>query len=159
MTRDHEPVRVPPLALLAMAAGAQRALSRRDRRPAAWRTLAAGAVGLASGGLLAGSVGAFRLRGTTVNPVDPGRVSALVTSGPNAVSRNPMYVGMAGVLAAHALWRGSWPALLPAAAFGVAVDRLQIRAEERALLARFGAEYETYRDRVPRWLGPVRARA
>jgi protein-S-isoprenylcysteine O-methyltransferase Ste14 len=87
-----------------------------------------------------------------VDPFDPARASVLVTTGANAVSRNPMYVGMTGLLVAHALRRGSWTALLPVAAFTLVIDRVQIAAEETALLARFGAEYEAYLETVPRWL-------
>ena len=63
-----------------------------------------------------------------------------------------MYVGLAG-LVANALRLGSWEALLPVAAFTVVIDRLQVAAEESALLANFGADYEAYRVAVPRWLG------
>ena len=76
----------------------------------------------------------------------------LVTTGVNAVSRNPMYVGMAGLLVANAVRRASWRALLPAAVFTIVIDRWQIAAEEPALLANFGADYEAYRASVPRWL-------
>jgi protein-S-isoprenylcysteine O-methyltransferase Ste14 len=34
----------------------------------------------------------------------------------------------------------------------VIIDRLQIEAEESALLEKFGAEYEAYRAASPRWL-------
>ncbi len=64
-----------------------------------------------------------------------------------------MYVGLAGLLVANALRRGSWMALLPVAAFTLVIDRLQIAAEESALLGNFGADYEAYRATVPRWLG------
>ena len=64
-----------------------------------------------------------------------------------------MYVGLAGLLVANAVWRGSWVALAPVAGFGLFVDRLQIEAEETALLEKFGAEYEAYRSASPRWLG------
>ncbi len=64
-----------------------------------------------------------------------------------------MYVGLAGLLVANAVRRGSWTALLPVAAFTLVIDRQQIAAEEGALLARFGADYEAYRTTVPRWLG------
>ena len=76
----------------------------------------------------------------------------LVTSGANTVSRNPMYVGMAGLLLAHAVWRGSWTALLPLAGFVVFIDRAQIQAEETALLEKFGATYEAYKATTPRWI-------
>jgi protein-S-isoprenylcysteine O-methyltransferase Ste14 len=106
----------------------------------------------ASVGLAVASAREFRRRGTTVEPFDPSRAAVLVTTGANAVSRNPMYVGLAGVLAANALRLGSWTALLPVAVFAAVIDRLQIETEEAALLANFGAEYEAYRASVPRWL-------
>jgi protein-S-isoprenylcysteine O-methyltransferase Ste14 len=64
-----------------------------------------------------------------------------------------MYVGLAGLLVANTLRLGSWKALLPVAGFTLVIDRLQIAAEESALLANFGADYEAYRLAVPRWLG------
>ncbi len=76
----------------------------------------------------------------------------LVTSGANTISRNPMYVGMAGLLLAHAAWRGSWAALLPLGGFVVFIDRVQIQAEEAALLEKFGADYDAYREAAPRWI-------
>ena len=76
----------------------------------------------------------------------------LVTTGVNELSRNPMYVGMAGLLVANALRLRSWTAVLPLAVFTGVIDRVQIAAEEPALLANFGAEYEAYRASVPRWL-------
>ena len=94
----------------------------------------------------------FRSSGTTLEPFQPDRASVLVTSGANAISRNPMYVGMAGLLLAHALWRGSWTALLPVVGFVVFIDRAQIHAEETALLEKFGAAYEAYQAETPRWV-------
>jgi protein-S-isoprenylcysteine O-methyltransferase Ste14 len=66
-----------------------------------------------------------------------------------------MYVGLSGLLLAYAIRRGSWKALLPVAAFVVVIDRFQILSEEAALFAQFGIDYEDYRQRVPRWLGPI----
>ena len=106
----------------------------------------------ASFGMAAASIRQFGRQGTTVEPFDPSKASALVTTGVNAVSRNPMYVGMAGLLVANATRLGSWRALLPVAVFTAVIDRVQIAAEEPALLANFGAEYDTYRSSVPRWL-------
>jgi protein-S-isoprenylcysteine O-methyltransferase Ste14 len=107
-----------------------------------------------SGGLAASAAREFGRQHTTKDPFRPERASGLVTTGANAVSRNPMYVGLAGLLVANAVRRGSWAALLPVAAFVAAIDRTQIPAEESALLASFGADFETYRATVPRWLGP-----
>jgi protein-S-isoprenylcysteine O-methyltransferase Ste14 len=146
-------MRPPPPLLALLAAFAQRALSKDTRPPAFGRVVAATAVAAASAGLAAGSARQFRRHGTTVEPFDPTRASVLVTTGSNAVSRNPMYVGMAGLLVAHAIRLGAWEAVLPVVAFTLVIDRLQIAAEEPALLANFGPDYEAYRASVPRWLG------
>ncbi len=153
----------PPPPLLALAAGlAQHALSKDARPPTAVRALAAAATAGASVALLAASARQFRRQGTTVDPFEPTRAAALVTTGANAVTRNPMYVGMVGLLVANALRRGSWTTLVPVAVFTVVIDRVQIAAEEPALVANFGAEYEAYRASVPRWVDrrsvPVRGR-
>lgn len=148
-------MRIPPPVLALAAAIVQRAMSKDPRPPTAVRGAAAGATAAASLGLAGASSAKFHRAGTTVDPLRPDRASALVTSGVNAVTRNPMYVGMAGVLVAHAIKRGSWTALLPAAAFVAVMDHVQISAEEVALADRFGSEYDDYRGRVPRWLGPV----
>lgn len=66
-----------------------------------------------------------------------------------------MYVGMAGGLLAHAIWRGNLGAAVPFAGFVALMDRSQIPAEERAMRVRFGDEFERYAARVPRWLGRV----
>ncbi len=112
----------------------------------------AGAIALVSTGLAEGATRLFRKSGTTMNPLDPAQASALVTTGPNAITRNPMYVGLTGLLIANAVRRGSWAALAPVAVFVLVIDRTQIPAEETALQAQFGAEYDAYRAAVPRWL-------
>jgi protein-S-isoprenylcysteine O-methyltransferase Ste14 len=135
-----------------LAALAQRALSRGAQPPTAARAAAASGTAAVSGMLAAAAARELRGQGTTLDPIDPTRASVLVTTGANAVSRNPMYVGLAGLLVANAVRRGSWTALLPVAAFVLAIDRVQIMSEEGALLARFGSDYEAYRAAVPRWL-------
>jgi protein-S-isoprenylcysteine O-methyltransferase Ste14 len=95
----------------------------------------------------------FRSSGTTVDPIHPERASALVTGGPFTITRNPMYVGMAGLLTAHMVLRGSAKALPPLAAFITVIDRVQIPPEEVAMTGLFGADYAVYRERVPKWLG------
>jgi protein-S-isoprenylcysteine O-methyltransferase Ste14 len=144
----------PPPPLLAIAAAfTQLALAKGAHRPHAARAAVACAIAAASG-LLAGSAAVqFRRRGTTLEPFNPALASVLVTDGANSVSRNPMYVGLAGLLVANSVRLGSWKALMPVAAFTVAIDRRQIAAEESALLSRFGADYEAYCAAVPRWLG------
>ena len=94
----------------------------------------------------------YRAR-TTFDPIAPHRASALVSTGVFAVSRNPIYIADALLLAAHAAWLGRPWALLGIPALA-AVLQPQIRAEETALTERFGSEYASYVARVPRWVGP-----
>lgn len=100
---------------------------------------------------LAGLV-AFRRQRTTVNPLRPQNASALVTGGVYRFTRNPMYLGIALLLAAWAvhLW-AVWPVLGPIA-FIRYIGRFQIAAEERALHALFGDAWAAYAARVRRWL-------
>ncbi|MEO7944377.1 MAG: isoprenylcysteine carboxylmethyltransferase family protein [Marmoricola sp.] len=134
------------------AALAQRVLTGAAPAPTAGRVVVTTTVSLASVSMAGAAVSQFRRSGTTVEPFHPDHASVLVTTGANSISRNPMYVGMAGLLVANAIWRGSWAALAPVAGFVVIIDRLQIEAEESALLEKFGPEYEAYRAASPRWL-------
>lgn len=75
-----------------------------------------------------------------------------ITTGPFAVSRNPMTLG---VIAAQIGLFLALPSLftLICLAFGVAAVIAQVGVEERLLRQRFGSEYEAYAARTPRWLG------
>jgi hypothetical protein len=102
--------------------------------------------------LLGDALVQFRRAGTTLDPISPDHASALVAGGANRVSRNPMYLGMAAALLAHAVARRSPAALAPVGGFVAVLTAGQITAEERALTERFGDEYARYRDAVPRWI-------
>lgn len=143
--------RIPPAGLLALGLAAQHALAGRRSRVTTTSGAAAAAVAAGSAWLIGGSVARFRRRGTTVNPLVVG-ASSLITTGPNRLTRNPMYVGMAGLLLAHAVARRSGRSMVPAAIFVAAIDRLQIPPEEAALRARFGADFDAYAATTPRWL-------
>jgi protein-S-isoprenylcysteine O-methyltransferase Ste14 len=111
-------------------------------------------IGLIAAGLAIG-IGAFlqfRRANTTVNPMTPDKTSALVTSGLFGLSRNPIYVADAIILAGAALLFANLLAFVALALFVLYVDRFQIRPEERALQARFGEAFEAYRREVRRWL-------
>ena len=95
---------------------------------------------------------AFGRAGTTVNPLRPASSCVLVTAGLHRVSRNPMYLGHALLLAAWACWLRHPAALVGVPLYLVYVTRYQILPEERALSATFGAAYDAYRARVRRWL-------
>ena len=145
--------RVPPPAYAMAAAVAQVLLTPR-MSPTRLSGVSGLAVAVGSGGVAIAPDRLFRARGTTDQPFHPEAATVLVTVGPYAFTRNPMYVGLTGMLVGHAIARRSARALLPIMGFVVAVDRLQIAAEEQALSTKFGPEYDAYRARVPRWLGP-----
>ncbi|TVU81503.1 isoprenylcysteine carboxylmethyltransferase family protein [Pseudoalteromonas neustonica] len=94
----------------------------------------------------------FRLAKTTVNPNKPDQASALVTTGVYKISRNPMYVGFAFILAGWGVWLTSLWALLCVLGFICYLTWFQIIPEERALLKIFGQGYSDYKSRVKRWL-------
>ncbi len=95
---------------------------------------------------------AFRASRTTVNPLKPERSTALVTGGVYRVTRNPMYLGMALLLLAWAVYLSSLLPLAGPVVFVLYITRFQIRPEERALQARFGDDFARYAARVRRWL-------
>jgi protein-S-isoprenylcysteine O-methyltransferase Ste14 len=81
----------------------------------------------------------------------------LVTAGPYARVRNPMYLGtLTGVLA-FAVMSGLWYAVLAVAAMLGLVYAGAVLHEEAFLSARFGDEYRRYREAVPRFLPALRA--
>jgi protein-S-isoprenylcysteine O-methyltransferase Ste14 len=102
---------------------------------------------LDSGGLLS-----FIRSKTTINPVKIEKASALVTGGVYRFTRNPMYLGMAFLLTALAIWLQTPLAFVGPVLFVGYITRFQIIPEERALLKLFGQEYLDYSQRVRRWL-------
>jgi protein-S-isoprenylcysteine O-methyltransferase Ste14 len=81
--------------------------------------------------------------------------AVLMTGGPYAFSRHPMYVAELALWLGWAILYGSIPVLIGFAALGAVVARLAPR-EERALEAMFGDVYRQYKAHVPRWLGVAR---
>ena len=112
------------------------------------------AVVLAAVGLTFGSAGmiSFLRAKTTMNPTKPNATSSLVTGGVFRFTRNPMYLSLLLYLLAWAAYLSNWLALLFVPAFVLYINELQIKPEERALSALFGAEYASYKARVRRWL-------
>lgn len=111
-----------------------------------------GAVAILEGIFLNGwARAAFSRRRTPVRPVRG--PTALVTRGPFAVSRNPMYLGMVVFLIGIAVLLGTVLPFLVVAAFARLVELRWIRREEELLEATFGDAYRSYRVRVGRWLG------
>lgn len=147
--------KIPPPVIGALAAGAMwgaAVLGPAFTLPPAARMIAVAVLVVA--GLSFDLLGllAFRSSRTTVNPLHPQRASALVTGGVYRITRNPMYLGMALLLLAWALYLSSWLALLGPIAFVLYITRFQILPEERALRAIFGDEFTRYAAQVRRWL-------
>jgi protein-S-isoprenylcysteine O-methyltransferase Ste14 len=152
MTLDHK---VPPPVVGALVAAGMWGLSLLGPqlsipavpKYAAVAMLVAAALAFDLVGLLA-----FRAARTTLNPLEPERATALVTGGVYRITRNPMYVGMALLLLAWAVYLAALLSFAGLVVFVAWITRYQIRPEERVLAGRFGEEYARYTARVRRWL-------
>jgi protein-S-isoprenylcysteine O-methyltransferase Ste14 len=91
-----------------------------------------------------------RGRGTPA-PFDPPR--NLVAGGVYERSRNPMYLLYTLIILAEAWLFVSLALVAYAVAFFGLAHLFVVRVEEPGLRRRFGAPYEAYCARVPRWLG------
>jgi len=89
----------------------------------------------------------------TPAPIDAPRV--LVVKGLYRYSRNPMYVGVLSMIIGQA-WVYKSPAVAWYACFVMLAFMLFVRLYEEPTLRRlFGAQYEEYCRRVPRWILPL----
>lgn len=88
-------------------------------------------------------------RGTPV-PIDPPK--ELVAVGFYRHVRNPTYVGILLTIVGHFLWFGFWNLLFYAALVFLAFHSFVIFYEEPTLKRKFGAAYEAYLKKVPRWI-------
>lgn len=150
---DSPGVRLPPPALYALAVLAGYLLHRRWPLPVgdglgiqalAWLLLGAWL------GLTVSSIGTFRRSRTSIVPVRP--ATALVMSGPYRFTRNPMYVGLAMLTVAIALFMNSWWPIVLLVPVLLTIRQSVIAPEERYLERRFGLEYVAYKQRVRRWI-------
>lgn len=89
----------------------------------------------------------------TPGPWDPPR--RFVAVGPYRWVRNPIYVGVLLVLIGEAWLFLSPPLVAYAAVAAVAFHLFVVAYEEPTLRRTFGAAYEDYLDRVPRWIPRV----
>ncbi len=91
----------------------------------------------------------FMGRGTPY-PLDPPR--ELVATGPYYYVRNPIYVGVLLIFLGHFLWFGYWALLLYTVFSFIGVHSFIVLYEEPTLKKKFGAAYEEYLQKVPRWI-------
>ena len=96
-------------------------------------------------------VGRYRLRLGGGGPGMDTPPERLVTSGPFALCRNPMYLGHLIFLAGLALTLQSWVGTI--LLVGTAIwFRFRVQRDELRLAERFGEPYLEYRSRVKRWI-------
>jgi protein-S-isoprenylcysteine O-methyltransferase Ste14 len=106
---------------------------------------------IAGGALYAWCVWNFAVVGRgTPAPIDASK--KLVTHGPYRFARNPMYLGVLVVILGLAVLLQSAAVLGYAVGVGVCCHLFVVLYEEPHLRRAFGAEYESYRLRVGRWL-------
>ena len=151
------PARLPwPPLLMAATVAAGLALSKIAGDEAG--SLLSGVIFQAAGGVLVAAALALDIwcartlarREATILPHRA--ASSLVTEGPYRFSRNPIYIahvtlvlGVGLILAAPLIL-----ALTPLLALGL--QKLSIEPEERHLREQFGADFDAYVARTPRWL-------
>jgi protein-S-isoprenylcysteine O-methyltransferase Ste14 len=142
----------PPLIYLAgLAIGfALEALLPGASLPAAVQWVLGAALVLAGAALLASFNTAFTRKGTAVEPWKP--TTAIVTTGPYRLTRNPAYLGMALVYIGIALLAAALWVLVPLPLVLGVIDRAVITREERYLGRKFGREYLDYKASVRRWI-------
>lgn len=154
----HPGVRFPPPLLFAVAfllgwALETRVYRMRVAETDTWQSMLTGVgIFLLLGGLatIAWGMLTFSRSRTAIIPYRP--ASQLVVSGPYRYTRNPMYVGLTAAYVGGAfLANVGWPLIfLPLAM--LSLYHLVIRREESYLAQAFGQDYESYRQRVRRWL-------
>lgn len=148
-------LKVPPLALVLVLAGAMWFTAMQFPSLAItlpWRHGLAATVSIVGILFLLAGMYSFQKAKTTFNPMKPATASSLVASGIYGLSRNPMYVGFLLTLTGWATFLSHSLPFLLLPVFVAYMNRFQILPEERALSAKFGDEYDRYKQGVRRWL-------
>lgn len=81
---------------------------------------------------------------------------ALVTSGPYAMVRHPIYASLLALLLCTLMLLTPWQWMAVALAIFVCGTEIRVHSEEKLLAARFGKEFEAYRKAVPAYIPFVR---
>ena len=102
--------------------------------------------------ILISAVKLFRNDKTTVNPLSPEQATKLVTNGIFKHSRNPMYLGMAVILASVAVFFNIIGGIIFMALFCLYITKFQIIPEEKAMKELFAQDFEQYMQATRRWI-------
>lgn len=92
----------------------------------------------------------FKKRSTTVKPFE--RPTVLVTDGPFAWSRHPMYHGMVAILLGISMICGSLSSFVGPLFYWLIIRFRFIPAEERLMAEVFGEQYNEYKRKVRSWV-------
>lgn len=98
------------------------------------------------------SINKFKKENTTINPMDLTQTIKLVVTGTFALSRNPMYLGLAGILIGVTLFLKAWLGFIAIPIFIMYINKYQIAPEEKILTEKFKDDYISYCSKVKRWI-------
>ena len=98
------------------------------------------------------SINKFKKENTTINPMDLTQTIKLVVTGTFALSRNPMYLGLAGILIGVTLFLKAWLGFIAIPIFIMYINKYQIAPEEKILTEKFKDDYISYCSTVKRWI-------
>ncbi|GAA4523355.1 isoprenylcysteine carboxylmethyltransferase family protein [Chelativorans composti] len=100
--------------------------------------------------LYVGSFRALQRAGTTIRP--DRAASHLVTNGPFAISRHPIYLANTMLMFALCFVSGNPWYIVTGLVAAFLTTKLAIEPEERHLEVQFGKAYRDYKKRVRRWI-------
>jgi protein-S-isoprenylcysteine O-methyltransferase Ste14 len=92
----------------------------------------------------------LKKQNTTVKPNE--KPTTFIQTGAYKISRNPMYLGMAFLLIGAGFILGSISSFIGTILFIVLMEIRFIPMEELFMQEQFGAEFETYKKKVRRWI-------
>jgi protein-S-isoprenylcysteine O-methyltransferase Ste14 len=93
---------------------------------------------------------AFKREQTTVKPFE--KSTALVVTGVFQISRHPMYLGMVLILLGIAILMGTLTPLIVVVVFGILMEWVFVRTEERMLEEQFETTWLAYKKKVRKWV-------
>jgi protein-S-isoprenylcysteine O-methyltransferase Ste14 len=151
MRPGHLTPDMPPVWALATiaAAGVAAWLFPIARFGSAWSTGLGILLALVGVALMGWATLWFRRKDTQIMPRET--PTALIVEGPYRINRNPIYTGMALVVLGVAFWLGALSAVAIAMIYPFVITSRFIRGEEAALRRNFGAEADSYFQRIRRW--------
>ena len=93
----------------------------------------------------------FALQGLgTPAPIAP--TKTLVVTGSYRFVRNPMYVAVVSLIFGQGLWFGNWGVMAYGLVVWLTVHLFVLAYEEPTLSQSYGAQYDSYRANVRRWI-------